>query len=129
MILFTMDSALGLIKRVLSVDDTAYDEIENFRDSLEIYSGLINTTQVFYRPYYVIALTLWTDLSNNLISGEGAKFDQNIETSRRFLTLQQRLDKASSAVINPEFECYKLLSVIAGETVTPVKTEVGFISF
>ena len=129
MILFTLDSSLALVKRILSVDDTAYDEIEHFTQSLETYSGLINTTQTFYRPYYVIALTLWTDLSNNLISGEGARFDQNVETSRRFLSLQQRLDKASNIVLNPEFECNQLLSVISGDAVKAETTGVGFISF
>lgn len=74
-------------------------------------------------------MALWTDLSNNLISGEGAKFDQNIETTRRYLILQERLDRASNIILNPEFECSKLLQVISNETVAVTAVNVGFISF
>jgi hypothetical protein len=126
---FTFDSALSLVKRILSFDETDFDDIEYSSQSLQTYSGLINTNQTFYRPYYVIALALWTDLSNNLISGEGAKFDQNIETTRRYLILQERLDRASNITLNPEFECSKLLQVISSETVATTAVNVGFISF
>jgi hypothetical protein len=129
MLLFTFDSALSLIKRILSIDETDFDYIEYSGQSLQTYSGLINTTQIFYRPYYVIALALWTDLSNNLISGEGAKFDQNIETTRRYLIIQERLDRASSVLLNPEFECSKLLQTISNENVSITAVNVGFISF
>jgi hypothetical protein len=129
MAIFTFDSALSLVKRILSFDDTDFDDIEYSSQSLQTYSGLVNDTDIFYRPYYVIALALWTDLSNNLISGEGAKFDQNIETTRRYLILQERLDKASNITLNPEFECSKLLQVISSETVAVTAVNVGFISF
>lgn len=127
--LFTFDSALSLVKRILSFDDTDFNEIEYSGQLLQTYSGFVNTNQIFYRPYYTIALALWTDLSNNLISGEGAKFDQNIETTRRYLILQERLDRASNIILNPEFECSKLLQVISNETVAVTAVNVGFISF
>jgi hypothetical protein len=55
-------------------------------------SKAIKDSLPFYRPYYVCAMHFWLLPDNNLIAGEGAKFDQNFEVTRRYLMQQKVID-------------------------------------
>lgn len=67
---------------------------------------------IVYRPYYVIGLQLWLATDNNIKTGEGATFDQNFETSRRYFLMQSFIDSSDNLVIPPEYTCANMLSVL-----------------
>jgi len=86
------------------------------------------STTGIYRPYFVIGLLLWLKPENNLIKGEGAQFDQNIETSRRYLIWQKSLDTKFGLEVPLQYTCDAILNQM-GEAESKPSTQIGFIAF
>jgi hypothetical protein len=81
-------------------DDLAVNEITNLLTQTAGIEILTNATA--YREYYAIGYWFWLKTENNLVSGEGAKFDQNFEVTRRYLNLQGQIDEANPQIKVPD---------------------------
>jgi hypothetical protein len=106
-------------------DAMVINQIEQF---LEDSSGLdaIDSTKE-YREYYVTGLIFWLKPENNLVTGEGAKFDQNFEVTRRYINLQNQVDTALGTVINDAWTCSTFLNRIDAATLG--SGNIGILSF
>jgi hypothetical protein len=98
------------------IDDVSI--IEERSQWLESSSALNLQNVKNYRPYYVTALHYWLLPENNLISGEGAKFDQNYEVTRRYLLMQRNLDLMMSLQVETHNSCDTLLGTMSKECQT-----------
>jgi len=78
---------------------------------LQTMTGRTNTLPSItsYRPYYVTGWHYWLLPENNLISGEGAKFDQNFEVCRRYLQMQLTQDNADNLIVDEAYSAKNLL--------------------
>ena len=81
---------------------------------LEQSIGTDSAGDQVYRVYYVCGLELWLRSENNLKSGEGAVFDQNIETARRFFVLQSQEDYVNELTFDASTNPNTLLARITG---------------
>lgn len=70
----------------------------------------------FYRPYYMVALQLWLDTNNNIISAEGVKFNENKETVRRYLMMQRLIDTSNNLTIEESFTVDNFLLLLDSDT-------------
>lgn len=72
---------------------------------LQVSAGIKDGVTTFYRPYFVCAVLLDTQLhTRKLISGEGAVFDNPSITVRGFLDLQRAIDLAENLEVPPGME-------------------------
>lgn len=125
----TLDYCISFILNALDLDDDLPNRIKIVND-LERTVGLDSNSNKVYRKNYVIGLNLWLALENNLISGEGAKFDQGFETTRRHLQWQLLQDKHLMLTIPKEYLASKLLDVIQpNNSKTSSGLGIGFLSF
>ena len=123
------NDALEKVLHVLEISSNDTMNI-NIIDNYLTSSVGVKDSENFYRPNYVIGLMLWLDTTNNVIKAEGATLDQNFETTRRYLNVQQIEDVG--VTIPQQYTCDELLKKVqvaepSGENVAP--RNIGFLSF
>lgn len=124
----TLESAINFVINILELQDTLTNR-DQIQKQLNQSSGLDKLGSIVYRKHYVIGVNLWLSLDNNLISGEGAKFDQAFETTRRHLAWQKIQDKALTNIPDG-YDADSLLGQIKTVEQTQAKNfTIGFLSF
>lgn len=125
----TLDNATSYILNILDLEDNLSNR-NKIAEELTQTQGVNSLGNTVYRKHYVIGVNLWLSLDNNLISGEGAKFDQAFETTRRHLVWQKAQDENLLLTIPDSYKTDNLLSQISAST-QEIKSNIaiGFLSF
>lgn len=103
-----LDVALSRIIDLLQLEETE-NLVNTLVDLLEVSAGTDLNGDKHYRYYYVVALQLWLGIENNLLEGESAKFNENRETTRRYLIIQSLLDEEFKLFISDNFRVEALI--------------------
>jgi hypothetical protein len=124
-----LETSISYVLTISALDDSQYQMIS---ERLEQTKGLTLDLSPYYRVYYVLGLVFWLDPNNNLISAEGAKFDQNTEVVRRYMNWQTSVDINNKLTVPNEYSSQYFIDTVLTKDPTPEvrpSLPIGFLSF